>query len=86
MVDPELSDELSGGSTAPAEDPRQTPVIDARLSELTVRFGERYSGDQRAEVRARIARAVQLGTALRSTPLTNADEPEIVFVPYRGQN
>jgi hypothetical protein len=68
---------------AAAEDPRQTPVIDARLAELTARYGERLSEVQRAQVRARIARSVALGDTLRATPLTNADEPEIVFVPYR---
>jgi hypothetical protein len=65
------------------EDPQQSPVIDARLADLTARFGDRFSEDQRAQVRARIARTVALGVSLRKTPLTNADEPEIVFVPYR---
>jgi len=70
---------------APAEDPRDTPVIDAQLAALTARFGDRFSDKQRALVRARIARTVALAESLRRTPLTNADEPEIVFVPYRAE-
>jgi len=70
---------------APVEDPQQTTIIDARLADLTARFGDRFSDDQRAQVRSRIARTVGLGVSLRKTPLTNADEPEIVFVPYRAE-
>jgi hypothetical protein len=69
--------------TAPSEDPRHTPIIDARLTELVARFGDRFDDDQRAQVRSRIARTVSLADSLRKLPLTNADEPEIVFVPYR---
>jgi hypothetical protein len=54
------------------------------LAELTARFGDRFDDEQRAQVRARIARSVALADSLRTLPLTNADEPEIVFVPYRG--
>jgi hypothetical protein len=66
-----------------AEDPRHGPLIDDRLAELTARYGDRFGDEQRAQVRARIARSAALGEKLRATPLTNADEPEIVFVPYR---
>ena len=74
--------EATRTSNVPAEDPSQTPLIDARLAELTARYGGRFDDAQRAQVRARIARSVALGVSLRKTPLTNADEPEIVFVPY----
>ncbi len=70
---------------APTEDPRHTPIIDARLADLTSRFPDRFSDAQRAQVRARIARTVSLGESMRRTTLTNADEPEIVFVPYRAE-
>jgi hypothetical protein len=78
--------ESAANEAAPAEDPRHTPVIDARLADLTARFPDRFSDAQRAQVRARIARTVTLGESMRRTPLTNADEPEIVFVPYREGN
>jgi hypothetical protein len=69
--------------TAQTEEPGHTPIIDARLTELVARFGVRFDDDQRAQVRSRIARTVALADSLRKLPLTNADEPEIVFVPFR---
>lgn len=68
----------------PAEDPRHTPVIDAQLAAIVARFGDRLTDEQRAEIRARLARGMTLADTLRTVPLTNADEPEIVFVPYRA--
>jgi hypothetical protein len=70
-------------AATPVEDPKHTPIIDARLAELTARFGDRFDEAQRAQVRARIGRTVALAATLRRTALTNADEPEIVFVPFR---
>lgn len=75
----------ASGEAAPPEDPRHTPIIEARLEELIARFGEQLSDEQRGQVRARIAREVTLAEKLRATALTNADEPEIVFVPYRAE-
>lgn len=68
---------------APAEDPRHTPIIDAQLAEIVARFGDQLTEEQRAEIRARLARGLSLADKLRGVPLGNADEPEIVFVPYR---
>jgi hypothetical protein len=79
-----MADQQPNGRTTPPEDPRHPPVIEARLAELIARFGERLSEEQRAQVRARILREVTLAEKLRTRPLTNADEPEIVFVPYRS--
>ncbi|MGI8476168.1 MAG: hypothetical protein ACR2OO_07360 [Thermomicrobiales bacterium] len=61
-------------------------IIDARLGELTLRFGARLSAEERAVVRNRIGRSMALSAALRAVPLTNADEPEIVFTPVRGES
>ena len=69
----------------PTEDPRHTPIIDAQLAEMTARFGDRFDDAQRAQVRARIARSAALADSLRKLPLTNADEPEIIFVPHRAE-
>lgn len=79
------SADSGAGDAAPAEEPQQTAIIDARLADVMARFGERFDGDQRARVRARIARTVALAATLRKMPLTNADEPEIVFTPYRAE-
>ena len=68
------------------ENPNHTPIIEARLAELVARFGDRFNDEQRAQVRARIGRTVALADSLRKLPLTNADEPEIVFTPYRSNS
>lgn len=67
------------------EDPGQTAIIETRLAEVMARFGERFDDAQEAQIRARLARTVALAVSLRRTPLTNADEPEIVFAPYRAE-
>jgi hypothetical protein len=59
-------------------------VVEARLAEVIARFGDDLTTDQRDEVRKRIERTLQLGSAMRSTTFGNADEPEIGFAPYRG--
>jgi hypothetical protein len=66
------------------EDPHMTPVIDARMAALTALYGDRFDDGQRAHIRGDIAREVFLASQLRGWPLVNADEPEIVFTPFRG--
>jgi hypothetical protein len=58
-------------------------AIEGRLAILRGRFGDRLSDEEWMAVRQRIAKAVERGEQLRRAPLTNGDEPEIVFVPYR---
>ena len=65
-------------------DPMDAAVITARLAEIEARFGGALTPEQREQVRGRIERTLKLGSAMRTTPLTNADEPEIVFAPYRA--
>lgn len=90
MADSERDDAPATGSagevaaSSPADPPREA-VIDARLAALDARFGERWDEAQRADVRSNLARGFELGEQLRRMPLGNADEPEIVFVPYRGE-
>lgn len=59
-------------------------LVEARLHEISMRFGDRLSVEQIAQVRGRVERALKLANAMRATPLTNADEPEIVFAPIRA--
>jgi len=60
--------------------------VDARLAMIESRIARPLSGEQREQVRTRIARSIALGMAMRAYPLTNADEPEIVLVPFHGGN
>jgi hypothetical protein len=67
------------------KDPAHEAIVDHRLAELVVRFGERFNDDQRAKVRDHISKSIEIAKTLRSASLTNADEPEIVFEPYRSE-
>lgn len=62
------------------------PDVSARLASIEARIERPLTEEQRAEVRARIARSIALGVALRTYPLTNADEPEIALAPFRGED
>lgn len=85
MADPEPAEAgAEAAEQANVEDARHTPVIEARLAALTALFGERFDDAQRAHLRRDLAREVGLGEQLRAAALTNADEPEIVFIPYRA--
>lgn len=61
-------------------------VAEARLTGLIARFGPRLSAEQVAQVKGRIERTLKLAAAMRTTPLINADEPEIVYAPFRGES
>ena len=60
------------------------PEIEARLAAIETRIEYPLTAQQVAIVTKRIAQSIELGKALRAYPLTNADEPEIGFVPFRG--
>lgn len=66
-------------------DDNAAPIVEARLAEVVARFGRDLSPEQREQIRGRIERTLKLSAAMRGTALTNADEPEIVFAPYRGE-
>jgi hypothetical protein len=61
-------------------------VTDARIAELTARLGDRLSAEQVEQVRGRIAKTLELARTMRSASLSNADEPDIAFSPYRGES
>ena len=92
MVDPEQPEEgtepaamAQAGSGSEGEaDPTRDAVVEARLAALVARYGAGWDEAQRARVRANLERGTVLAARLRRTPLTNTDEPEIVFVPYRA--
>jgi DNA-directed RNA polymerase specialized sigma24 family protein len=78
-----MTEQDTATTETPAGDPRRTPIIDAQLAVIVARCGDQLTEEQRAEIRTRLARGLSLADKLRSVPLGNADEPEIVFVPYR---
>ena len=78
--------QTSGPADAPIDDlaDPDEPIVAARLATALARWGGRLDEAGRAAVEARIRRDVQLARELRSVPLANGDEPEIVFVPFRA--
>ncbi len=65
----------------PPFDERQ---IDLRLETILARYPGRYSDEQIAAVRQRIAATVDNARALHAIPLDNGDDPAGAFVPYRA--
>lgn len=60
--------------------------VEARFAMIEQRVAHPLSEAQATQVRNRIARSIGLGVALRSYPLTNADEPEIALDPFVGDD
>ena len=60
--------------------------VQARFAMIEQRIERPLTEAQAEEVRARIARSIALGVALRRYPLTNADEPEIALDPFVGED
>ena len=58
--------------------------VQARFAMIEQRIEHPLTEAQADQVRNRIARSIALGVALRSYPLTNADEPEIALDPFVG--
>ena len=62
------------------------PDVSARFALIEARIEQPLTNAQAAQVKGRIARSIALGVALRAYPLTNADEPEIALVSFRGDD
>jgi hypothetical protein len=61
-------------------------IVDARLEQVKARFGDRFDAAQWDAIRKNIKGMKECGDRLRAVPMGNADEPEIVFVPYRAED
>jgi hypothetical protein len=67
-------------------DERRDRIVDARLALAKARFGDRFDQEQWDAIRENIVGMTKCGEALRAVPMGNADEPEIVFVPFRSDD
>ena len=61
-----------------------TAEVEALLSIVRARYGERLTPEQLEGVRRNIEASVTAAHSLRAVPLHNADEPAAPFVPYRA--
>jgi hypothetical protein len=57
---------------------------DLRLALVRGRYGDRLTPEQLEALRGAVEAIVEQVAALRTVPLTNADEPLERFRPYRG--
>ena len=55
----------------------------AMLAHLKSVIEREFTPEQLAELRKRLEQSEERAKRLQETPLENADEPEIVFQPYR---
>lgn len=74
--------ELAGQPAADMDE--AAAPIEARLALAQAIAGGRLDEARAATVRRLIAGQVEQARALRRIPLGNADEPEIVFAPFRA--
>lgn len=58
-------------------------VVDAQLAAIASRYGERLRGEDCAAIREDLRQLYDAARTLRAFPLTNADEPEALYRPYR---
>ena len=66
--------------------PDITGEVEALLSIVRARYGERLTPEQIEGVRQSIEASVTAARALRAVRLDNADEPAAPFVPYRAES
>lgn len=64
---------------------RPDPEADALFDIVRQRYGARLSPAELEELRAIVGAQLEATRALRSVRLTNADEPDQPFAPYRGE-
>ena len=58
------------------------PMVEAMLAQVRASLKWELSDEQVAQVRERLAGSLKMAAALRAYPLTNADEPDFVFIPH----
>ena len=71
---PMLDDKQSGANEKMAE---------AQLAHVLSLLPREITEEQKSQVRDRLKHSIELAEKVRATPMTNADEPEIVFQPFR---
>jgi hypothetical protein len=81
---------LSAGSSLGVADnppqaptpPAPTPLAEAQIKAVLARHGKLLTKEQTAEIRRLIGEAQKTSEDLKTLPLTNADEPALIFHVY----
>jgi len=72
--------EAVGVATPSSQQPLTPSAAAEALGELVrIRYGRFLTEEQLAEVKRQIERSLRSAERLRSFPLTNADEPDLIF-------
>jgi hypothetical protein len=58
-------------------------MVEAMLAQVRASLRWELSEEELAVVRGRIEGSLKMAATLRAYPLTNADEPDFVFIPHR---
>jgi hypothetical protein len=69
------------------EGARPDPIaaeVEARMAVVLARYGDRLDDAARKTVRGDVESVVKRARRLREFPLTNADGPALLLVPYRA--
>ena len=61
-------------------------LLDAQLRQVLATLTHEISEEQQHQVRDRLKHSLELAEKVRTAPMGNADEPEIVFQPYRRED
>ena len=67
------------------DSPTLSPEGEQMFRLIVEHYGDRFTPEQRAEVRTGVASLIAVTTALRAVPLDNRLAPSTVFVPYRQE-
>lgn len=84
------STSLVAACPARPQEPVQEPPdpveaeVDARMSLIVNRYGDRLDDTAREEIRREVTGIVRRGRSLREYPLDNGDGPASVWIPYRA--
>jgi hypothetical protein len=70
-------------STIRAEEAALNPEAEARIAWILGRYGDRFSDEQKADIRRNIQNMQSGFDAMRAYPLDNAVEPATLFRVYR---
>ena len=74
----------AAASIANTQSASLSPAGEAQLQAILAKYGNRFSEEQKAELRRLVAQAQKTSETLRSLPLDNSDEPATIFHIYRS--
>lgn len=75
----------AAAGAAQAQDAKPDPEVEAKVSWIFGRYGDRFTTQQKSEIRARVAGNQAGLEAMRAYPIGNDVEPATLFRVYRAR-